>query len=243
MTPNLSLTYADSELGARYILEFRVKPEALAKRVPAPFQLVPGPLSEPNLMVVFNDLLLNLKTDGKPDADESPRYVGFVIFPVANPETSERGAMHFRNYSGDRRQSPGHYKDAVYAPATWEQHIIGDGTSSTVDLHARFEPETGGCVELRLKYRRSLPSLVLSDKPNFPAWAARDPKILRVYQQFDLIETIWRRDNDLQHLHHVEFRAETPELQDIFDGSEQLINIIANPIYTRKVFAPSAPAS
>lgn len=238
----VKLTYSDSEFGARHILGFRVKPEALAKRVPAPFQLGPSSPDQPNLMVVFNDLLLNLKTDGKPDADEMPRYVGFVIFPVVNPEMSLNGAMHFRNYTGDKRQGSGHYKDSVFAPCTWEQRIVGDGVGLTVDLHARFEPETGGFVELRLNYRRSVPSLIQSDTPNFPAWSASDPKILRVYQQYDLNELVWLRDKEPQHLKHWAFRAETPELQDIFDGSEQLIQITCNSLYARKVFVPD-PAS
>jgi hypothetical protein len=60
---------------------------------------------------------------------------------------------------------------------------------------------------------------------------------MRVYQDYGLTELLWLRDNDLQRLHEVEFHVETLELQDIFDGSEQLISVIANPIYTRKVFA------
>jgi hypothetical protein len=44
----------------------------------------------PNLLVVFNDLMLNLPADGTPKYDQRPRYVGFNI-PVINPETSERG--------------------------------------------------------------------------------------------------------------------------------------------------------
>jgi hypothetical protein len=234
----VKLIYSDSELGARHILGFRVNPDVLAKRLPPLFQMGESEPDQPNLMVVFNDLLLNLKADGKPDADETPRYVGFVIFPVLNTEMSQGGALHFRNYTGDQRQGLGHYKDSVFAPCKWEQHIVGDGVGSNVDVHARFEPVTGGFVELRLNYRRSVPNLVLSDTPNFPAWSASDPKILRVYQQYDLTEAIWHRDTNPQHLHHVEFRVDTPEMQDIFDGNEQLIQIIGYPLYTRKVFVP-----
>lgn len=242
--------YVDSQLGARYILAFHANPEALGKRLRDPwsirrylgaYRMVSGQPSpvEPNLLVVFNDLLLNLKSDGTPKADEMPRYVGFNI-PIANPGTSETGMMHFRNYSGDRCQSPGHYADSVFAPATWEEHIVGNGVGSTVNFRARFEPETGGHVELHLNYSRSLPRLVESDKPEFFVWAAQDPTITRVYQDYGLTELLWLRDNDLQRLHEVEFHVETLELQDIFDGSEQLISVIANPIYTRKVFVPQS---
>jgi hypothetical protein len=65
--------------------------------------------------------------------------------------------MHFRNYSGDQRQSPGHYADSVFAPAAWEEHVVGSGVGSNVNFRARFEPETGGHVELHLNYSRSLP--------------------------------------------------------------------------------------
>jgi hypothetical protein len=49
---------------------------------------------------------------------------------------------------------------------------------------------------------------------------------------------LWRRDHDLKRVDDVDFRVETPEMGDIFDGSEELISIVSNPAYTRKVFAP-----
>ena len=239
--------YLDSQLGSRYIFAFHAKAQALQKRVRGPwviglyqgaYRMVQAQSSkQPNLFVVFNDLMLNLQTDGTPKPDPMPRYVGFNI-PVANPETSETGMMHFRNYSGDRRQSPGHYADSVFAPAFWDEQIVGSGSSSVISLNASFEPETGGRVELRLRYRRSLPQLVESKAPEFLVWAAHDLRILRVYQDYGLTELLWRRDQDLKRVDEVGFRVETPEMGDIFDGSEELISIVSNPIYTRKVFAP-----
>lgn len=245
---NLEYVYVDTQLGARYTLAFHAKEETLQKRLRAPwvigryqgaYRMGQFATLEPNLFVVFNDLMLNLQTDGSPKPDQAPRYVGFNI-PVANPETSETGMMHFRNYCGDQGQSPGHYADSVFAPTTWDEHIVGSGINSTITFHARFEPETGGKVEIDLTYRRSLPRLVESRAPEFFVWAAHDPTILRVYQDYGLAEMIWLHDVNLNHVDHLEFHVETPEMQDLFDGSEQLISVVSNPIYTRKVFVPQA---
>ena len=94
--------YLDSQLGSRYILAFHAKAQALQKRVRGPwviglyqgaYRMVEAQSSkQPNLFVVFNDLMLNLQTDGTPKPDPMPRYVGFNI-PVANPETSETGVL------------------------------------------------------------------------------------------------------------------------------------------------------
>lgn len=43
---------------------------------------------------------------------------------------------------------------------------------------------------------------------------------------------------DLTHVEQQGFRAEAPEMMDILDGTEQLVSVISNPIYTRKVSLP-----
>lgn len=245
---NAEFDYLDRQLGARYVLAFYADPGTLASRLRAPWKISEyrgayrmvqaQPMdTQPNLFVVFNSLMLNLRTDGTPKADPMLRYVGFNI-PVANPETSELGLMHFRNYSGDERQSPGHYADSVFAPAVWDEHVVGNGIDSAVTLHVCFEPQTGGRIQLQLRYLRSLPQLVEAKTPETFIWAANDSTILRVYQDYGLTELLWTRKSDLRRVEQLEFRAETPEMTDIFDGTEQLVSVISNPIYTRKVFLP-----
>ena len=135
---NAEFDYLDRQLGTRYVLAFHAHSRTLTKRMRAPWKITEyrGAYrmvqaqprdTQPNLFVVFNNLMLNLQTDGTLKADPMPRYVGFNI-PVVNPETSEAGLMHFRNYSGDERQNPGHYADSVFAPAMWDEHVVGNGT-------------------------------------------------------------------------------------------------------------------
>jgi hypothetical protein len=114
-------------------------------------------------------------------------------------------------------------------PLVWDEQIVRSGSSSAASLNASFEPETGGRVELHLRYRRSLPQLVESKAPEFLVWAA--------HQDYRLTELLWRRGHDLKRVDEVDFRVEMPEMGDIFDGSEELISIVSNPIYTRRVFA------
>ena len=43
---------------------------------------------------------------------------------------------------------------------------------------------------------------------------------------------------DLTRVEQLGFRAEAPEMMDIFDRTEQLVSVMSNPIYTRKVSLP-----
>ena len=101
----------------------------------------------------------------------------------------------------------------------------------------QLDPEVGGTIELQLTYERGPLMRLVADRPTFPVWAALDSRILRVYQEDTLLEVV---RNDATHVNRVQdvtFRLTVPELADLFDGSERLVTIIANPQYERKTFS------
>jgi hypothetical protein len=249
MTPDISKGYAlvDTTVGTRLVLCFTVSASALEPRLRSPWQISSLPASYvsalglgeqpyPNLLLVFNDLLLNQDGQGRVQADASARYLGFNI-PAANPETGEHGMMHFRIFTGNPRSVPGRYRDALPARVRHEQRIIGEGTSSTVMEAFELHPESGGIIELHLTYERGPLVRLVADRPTFPVWAALDSRILRVYQEDTLLEMVRNDATGINRVQYETFRLTVPELADLFDGSERLVAIIANPQYARKTFS------
>ena len=252
MTSNLYSSYplVDTTVGTRLLLGFIVPAAALQQRLPQPWQLSSLPASFlsalglnaqrlpelPNLMLVFNDLLLNQDGQGRVQADASARYVGFNI-PAANPETGEQGMMHFRIFTGNPRSVPGRFRDALPARVRHEQRIIGEGTSSTVMEAFELHPEIGGIIDLQVTYERGPLVRLVADRPSFPAWAALDARILRVYQEDTLLEVIRNDATGINRVQTMMFQMTVPEFADLFDGSERLVSILGNPHYARKVFS------
>ena len=120
----------DATVGSRLLLGLSVSEEPLRRRVPQPFE--PSPVSPsayrtavgalgasagtsqkgPNLLLVFNDLLLNQDEHGRTQADASARYVGFNI-PSKNRITEQEGMVHFRIFTGNPKAVPGRYRDPI----------------------------------------------------------------------------------------------------------------------------------
>lgn len=247
------LVPVDATVGARILLAFVAPQAALRKRIQKPWELASarnayttaaGPIpddDQPNLFVVFNDLLLNQDAAGKTQADARACYVGFNI-PVFQRDTGQSGMFHIRILTGNRHAVPGRFLDAVPADVVHSQHATTNGTDTTLTESFTITDEHGGEVALHLAYQRGPLFRITADRPNFPIWAATDPTILRVYQDDALIDIIRNDAQNINHTSELAFRVTLPELRNLFDGAERLVAIIANPWYARRVFAPQPAA-
>jgi len=243
----------DATVGSRLVLGFVVPVDGLQARLPdgwrsAPHPpptyagamapvAAPGPPRGPNLVVVFNDLLLNQDAHGQTQADASARYVGFNI-PAAHPATGRRGMVHVRIYTGTPQAVPGRYHDARSARVRHEVHLRGENTVTTVDEHWQLEPDDGGTIELRLVYDRGPLVRIVADQPDFRVWAAADARTLRIYQEDTLFETIHDAAIGSSAVKQLHVAIHVPELADLFNGAERLVAIFGNPHYARRVYTP-----
>ena len=246
----------DTTVGSRLVLGFVVPIAGLQARLPdgwrpslttphayagvlAPLG-APGPPRAPNLLVVFNDLLLNQDAHGQTQADASARYVGFNI-PAEHPATDRRGMVHVRIYTGNPQAVPGRYHDARPAHVWHQVQLHGENTVTTVDERWRLEPEGGGTIALHLVYTRGPLVRVVADQPDFRVWAAADPGTLRIYQEDTLFETLHDDAIGPSAITQRHAVIRVPELADLFDGTERLIAIFGNPHYARRVYTPRRP--
>jgi hypothetical protein len=244
--------FVDATVGARLLLGFVVDDEALRLRVPPPLELHPAApasyaaslgaealkvTSGPNLVLVFNDLLLNQDAQGRTEEDARARYVGFNI-PARNTSTQEQGMVHFRIFTDNHRAVPGRYRDALPARVEREYRVIGEADSTMVHDHWELEPERGGRIELDLTYRRGPLRRIVGQEPEFLVWAQADKRIRRVYQEDTLFEMIRMASIGLDNVQQLRFRNDVPELADLFSGKEKLVSIFGNPHYSRRTFSP-----
>jgi len=234
----------DSAVGSRILLAFRVAQRALEQRLRPPWQLAPLPAftalgldgpHQPNLALVFHDLLLDQDAQGQALADSGGRFVVCNI-PAAKPDSGEQGLVHFRMFTGGA--IPGRYRDALPARVRHDQHIVGDGAAATITESYQVDVAAGGTIELQLSYQRGPRLRLAADRPNLPIWTTADPGIVRVYQEDSVIEIVRNEAAGLNLTQELLFRSSVPELVDLFDGRERLVAILSNPYYARNVFSP-----
>ncbi len=247
MTNNHFSSYplVDAAVGTRLLLNFIVSPHALQQRLRSPWQLAPLPAFsalglqaqyQPNLLLTFHHLLLDQDAQGRVLTDSGFRFVVFGI-PAANLDTGEQGLVHFRMFTGGA--IPGRYRDALPARVKHEYHLVEESASTSIREAYQVHPEAGGMIELQVTYQRGPLVRQIAEHPNFPLWAAADPRILRVYQEDSVLEMLRNDAAGLNLTQDMTFRSTVPELADLFDGSERLVAILGNPHYARKVFSPN----
>jgi hypothetical protein len=234
----------DAAIGSRILLAFRVDERALEQRVRPPWQFAPLPAfaalglsgpHQPNLALVFHDLLLDQDAQGQALADSGGRFVVFNI-PAAKPDTGEHGLLHFRMFTGGA--IPGRYRDARAARVRHEEHSVGAGAAATITQSYQVDVTAGGTIDLRLSYQRGPLLRLAAIRPNLPIWTTADTRIVRVYQEDSVVEIVRNAAAGLDLAPELLFRSSVPELADLFDGRERLVAILSNPHYARKVFSP-----
>ncbi len=246
MTNNDYRSYplVDTAVGTRLLLGFIVSPTALQARLPPRWQIAPLSAFEavglpeerqPNLLLAFHHLLLDQDAQGQVLTDSGSRFLVFDIL-ARNPDTGERGLVHFQMFTGGA--IPGRFHDALPARVKHDYHLVEDNASSSMSEVYQVHPEAGGMIEVQLTYQRGPLLRRSAEHPNFPLWAAVDPTIMRVYQE-DSVQELLRNDfTGLNMIQNMTFRSTVAELADLFDGKEQLVAVIGNPHYMRKVFSP-----
>ena len=237
--PVCAETLFQSTVETRITVALRVGQLELQKLVPAPWQLISlpgGPLKETNFFIVFMDQSLIQDAQGKPDKGGISRQVVFAV-PVKHTQTGEIATLVTGGFTPNIDNVPGPYKNFVQATIRREQTHKGANLEAGVceDFWELRDNTRGASIELRVQYQMALP---LRAKAEQKMYSAVEPSFFRIYRMettTDLIKSIPIGINRLQ---NYQLRVAAPELSKLFDGSEQLVGITANPLYVRQVFLP-----
>jgi hypothetical protein len=93
-------------------------------------------------------------------------------------------------------------------------------------------------VHLSLAYRQGgVLMWVTADKPNLPLYAARDPSIVRAYQEDQVINIVRSGPMNVNAVTEMDLRVKG-ELTDVFDGTERVVAVVIQRPYVRQVFVP-----
>lgn len=230
-------TLRNSTIDTKVQVRLQIEPERAQRRLPAPW--VVAPLTQAahrgaNLFVIFNEVLLKQDAEGNPAPDATNRFVGFLI-PAAHPETGEAATFMLRIFAAHPESIPGRYHNSLPATVIREQTVTGTGLESVCAERFELREPSGGTVEVRLRYRRGIPSRA--------AWpttmrSAADPAVLRLYRSDALMDVVKSVPAGIDRVEAYSLRVTVPEMRDLFDGAERLVSITAVPWFVRQEFVP-----
>src|SRR5260370_23825633 len=191
MTNNDYRSYplVDTAVGTRLLLGFIVSPTALQARLPPRWQIAPLSAFEavglpeehqPNLLLAFHHLLLDQDAHGQVLTDSGSRFLVFDIL-ARNPDTGERGLVHFQMFTGGA--IPGRFHDALPARVKHDYHLEEDNASSSMNEVYQVHPEAGGMNEEQLTYQRGPLLRRRSGNPKYHLWTSVALSIYRLYTE------------------------------------------------------------
>jgi hypothetical protein len=239
-------THLGAMLLSRVRIALRAGSPALQRRLPDPWDIYPdrSDVSQgSNLAVVFYEIFLNQAAHSPQltDADAVGRY--FVLgIPSRHRLTGETAFMVFRIFTAHpTSENPFGWKGVAAGTTTAHANIVRSQTLEASNLEAmvtdRIEARTNqGAVALEFRYRRGVPERVASEgRVRFTA----EPEQVRLYRADGLVDVVKSAPAGIDRLERFDLRVTLSELADIFDGSQEVVNLIVQPWYLRQVHMPS----
>lgn len=228
----------NSTIDTKIQVRLEVEGSRVQRRLPPPWQVAPmarGAHDGANLFVIFNDVLLKQDAEGGPAPDAVNRFAGFLA-PAVHPDTGEAALLMMRIFAAHPASIPGRYQNSLAATVHREQTVTGSDLESVCTERFELREPGGGTVELRLRYRRGVPTRI--------AWpttlrSAVDPAILRLYRSDALVDVVKSVPAGIDRVEAYSLRVTVPEMRDLFDGAERLVSITAVPWFIRQEFGPS----
>ena len=76
-----------------------------------------------------------------------------------------------------------------------------------------------------------------ADEPNLPLVAAKNPNIVRWYQEDQVLDIVFSEPMQLNQVSEAALRAGS-ELRDLLDGRERVVAVVIQRLYMRQVYVP-----
>jgi hypothetical protein len=133
---------------------------------------------------------------------------------------------------------PGKYGDGKLAHITRSQTFTKERRGETQIRETFSAVADSGEVHLSLAYEQGgIANWATADKPNLPLYAAKDPTIVRWYEE-DQVSNVARSDPmKINRVSEISLTVKG-ELEDVFDGSERVVAVVIQWPYMRRVYAP-----
>jgi hypothetical protein len=246
----MDLRYSDGIAAARTTLALAANPAALQRRLPDGWELAPyagqdlrgRALRGANLLVPFHEVYATRTHDGQPAGLPQVSYIAFVS-QARHQATGTLGHLHWCTYTEDPASVPGRYGDGRLALISRSQTFTKTQRGQT-QVRERFSAVAdGGQVGLSLAYRQGGMVLwVTAEQPDLPLYAAKDPRVVRWYQEDQVLDVVYSDPLGLDGVSEISLDVQG-ELTDVFDGTQRVVAVFLQRPYLRHVYEPRPQAA
>jgi hypothetical protein len=235
------LSDAEEIAAARTMIALEGNATALQGRLPSGWVLAPysgddlrgTALSGANMLVPFHEVYAIRPYAPQPVGLPQLSYVVFLA-QARNLATGALAQFHWFVYTEDPARVPGRYRDGKLAQIRRSQTFIKQRPGETQVRETFSAVADSGQIHLSLTYQQGGPLLwTTADTPNVPLYAAKDPTIVRWYQQDQVMNVVRSDSLKVDHVTEITLTVKG-ELEDVFDGNERVVAVvIQRPYMTR----------
>jgi hypothetical protein len=240
------LRYSDGIAAARTMIVLEANATALERRLPTGWELAPysgddlrgTSLRGANLLVPFHEVYAVRSRDDQVTGLPQLSYVPFVSQARAQA-TGELAHIHWLTYTEDPAGVPGKYEDGALAQITRSQSFSKERRRETHVRETFSAVAERGEVNLSLAYEQGGDLVIWAspDEPNLPLRAARNPRIVRWYQEDQVMNVVRSEPLNVDRVTEISLDVKG-ELEDVFDGSERIVAVVIQRPYVRQVYVP-----
>jgi hypothetical protein len=240
------LRYSDGIAGARTMLALEANAAALQRRLPDGWELSPyagedlrgSSLRGANMLLPFHEVYAVRSHDGQDAGLPQVSYIAFIS-QAREQATGELAHLHWFTYTEDPAAVPGKYGDGALAEIGRSQTFSKARRGETQVREAFSAVAERGEVQLLLVYDQGGDLLVWAspDRPNLPLRAARDPRIVRWYQEDQVMNVVRSDPLGVNRVSELSLDV-NGELEDVFDGNERIVAVVIQRPYVRQVYVP-----
>jgi hypothetical protein len=241
----VDLHYSDGIAAARTTLALHGNPAALQGRLPSGWELAPyagddlrgSALRGANLLIPFHEVYATRTHEGQPAGLQQVSYIAFVS-QARNQTTGELGHVHWCTYTEDPASVPGKYGDGTLAHITRSQTFTKEHRGQTQVAERFSAVADGGAVHLSLAYQQGgMVVWATAEEPNLPLYAAKDPGVVRWYQEDQVLDTVRSEPMGIDRVSELGLDVQG-ELADVFDGTQRVVAVFIQRPYMRQVYVP-----
>jgi hypothetical protein len=228
---------AFSDVSARVVVGVHVPAAALSTWLPPGWHVSAvggGPSKGANLFLGFVDRILNVDPTGQPIGSGVDRFVGLVV-PAGPPGATDPTNVVIRIYH-NTGMLPGAYKNSR-ATSIERAHTAEARDTSPTNGSESWEviDESKGTMSLRFAYHGGPPTRAKQEQKFY---SAIEPGFHRVYRFEQASDLVRSTPTGIDRVQNFRFVVTIPELQDLFDGSHQVVSVTVVPWNSRQVFLP-----